>query len=419
MKYRYRVLGMLILLFAITYLDRVCISVAGPLMQADLGIGPVGWGWITGVFTLSYCLFEIPTGLLGDRWGPRRLLTRIVLWWSVFTSLTGMVSNFYVLLLTRFCFGAGEAGVFPNSSIVVARWFPPAQRASISGITLMSAQIGGALAPLLIIPIQLHYGWRMSFYVFGALGILWAVPWYIWFRDSPMQKAGVSHAELLEASAMQAAPLHKFPWARVMRSRSVIAILMIVFCYVYVYNFFQTWFHTFLVKGRGFSEASLLLSALPFIVAASANLAGGFASDALAAKLGAGRGRRIIGMCSLAVAGLCTIAAMSVREPLITMLVLSLVYGAITFQQSGVFGVCLDLGGRHAGAMVGVMNALSQLGGFVGAVLYGYIVERTHSYDAPFAPMAALLFAGALIWTQVDSTEDVGLATSALEPARA
>ena len=211
MKYRHRVLGMLILLFAITYLDRVCISVAGPLMQADLGIGPVGWGWITGVFTLSYCLFEIPTGLLGDRWGPRRLLTRIVLWWSVFTSLTGMVSNFYVLLLTRFCFGAGEAGVFPNSSIVVARWFPPAQRASISGITLMSAQIGGALAPLLIIPIQLHYGWRMSFYVFGALGILWAVPWYIWFRDSPMQKAGVSQAELLEASAMQAAPLLQVP----------------------------------------------------------------------------------------------------------------------------------------------------------------------------------------------------------------
>jgi MFS transporter, ACS family, glucarate transporter len=412
MKHRHRVLVMLILLFAITYLDRVCISVAGPLMQADLGIGPVGWGWITGVFTLSYCLFEIPTGLLGDRWGPRRILTRIVLWWSVFTSITGMVSNFYLLLLARFCFGAGEAGVFPNSSIVVARWFPPSQRASISGITLMSAQIGGALAPLLIIPIQMHYGWRVPFYLFGGLGILWAVPWYLTFRDSPAEKAGVTDAELREASAMQSAPSHDFPWRRVLRSRSVIAILAIVFCYVYVYNFFQTWFHTFLVKGRGFSESSLVLSALPFLVAASANLAGGFASDALAAKFGASRGRRIIGVGSLAVAGVCTVVAMSVREPLMTMLVLSLVYGAITFQQAGVFGVCLDLGRKHAGAMVGLMNALSQLGGFFGAVFYGYIVEHTHSYDAPFVPMAALLFAGALIWTQVDSMEDVGLSVT-------
>jgi MFS family permease len=342
---------MLILLFAVTYLDRVCISVAGPLMQADLGIRPVGWGWITGIFTLSYGLFEVPAGLLGDRWGPRRLLTRIVLWWSAFTSLTGVVSNFYLLLLTRFCFGAGEAGVFPNSSIVVARWFPPSQRAGISGVTLMSAQLGGALAPLLIIPIQVRYGWRMSFYALGALGIGWAVPWYLTFRDSPAEKAGVTEAELSEASAMQSAPSHAFQWASVLRSRSVIAILAIAFCYIYVYNFFQTWFHTFLVKGRGFSEGSLVLSALPFLVAASANLAGGFASDALAAKLGARRGRRLIGMCSLAAAGVFTIVTVFVREPLMTILALSLVYGAITFQQAGVFGVCLDLGREHAGAM--------------------------------------------------------------------
>src|SRR5262245_28039286 len=134
LRYRHRVLGFLILLFAITYIDRVCISVAGPRMQADLGIDPVGWGWVTAMFTLSYGLFEIPTGALGDRIGPRRVLTRVVVWWSAFTSLTGMVSSYWLLLLTRFCFGAGEAGAFPNASIVVSRWFPPTQRASIAGI---------------------------------------------------------------------------------------------------------------------------------------------------------------------------------------------------------------------------------------------------------------------------------------------
>ena len=120
-KYRNRVLGLLCLLMVITYLDRVCISVAGPRMQEALNIGPLGWGWVTGVFTLAYAIFEIPSGALGDRIGPRRVLTRIVLWWSGFTSLTGLVTGYYPLLLTRFFFGMGEAGAFPNASIAVAR----------------------------------------------------------------------------------------------------------------------------------------------------------------------------------------------------------------------------------------------------------------------------------------------------------
>src|SRR6185295_10034633 len=113
MIYRHRVSGLLVLLFAITYIDRVCISEAGPRMQEDLQINPVGWGWVAAMFTLSYCIFEVPTGALGDRIGPRRVLTRVVLWWSAFTSLTGLAPNYRVLLLTRFCFGAGEAGAFP------------------------------------------------------------------------------------------------------------------------------------------------------------------------------------------------------------------------------------------------------------------------------------------------------------------
>ncbi len=187
MKYRYRVLGLLILLFAITYIDRVCISVAGPRMQDDLHIDAVGWGWVTAMFTLSYCLFEI---------------------------LTGLAWNRPVLLITRFCFGAGEAGAFPNGSIVVSRWFPPTQRASMSGVLLMASQIGGAIAPLLVVPIQIRYGWRASFYIFGALGVIWAAVWYTWFRDSPAEKPGVSLSELNETASARAAHGHTngFPW---------------------------------------------------------------------------------------------------------------------------------------------------------------------------------------------------------------
>jgi len=200
---------------------------------------------------------------------------------------------------------------------------------------------------------------------------------------------------------------HHFPWRAALRSPSVLALLGTAFCYVYVYNFFQTWFHTFLVKGRGFSEETLLLSALPYVVAACANLGGGAVSDALVRKLGLKRGRRALGAAALTCAGLLTIAAMITRQQVLTVVLLSLVYGAITFQQSGVFGVCIDIGKKHAGAMVGLMNTSSQVGGLLGSVAYGYIVERFSSYDAPFAPMAGVLFFGALLWLKIDASTEL------------
>ena len=375
-------------------------------MQDDLGIDPIGWGWVTGMFTVAYCLFEIPTGMMGDRLGPRRVLTRIVVWWSAFTALTGAMTSFYPLLLARFLFGAGEAGAFPNASVVVSRWFPPRQRATMCGVLLMASQVGGAIAPLLVLPIQVRYGWRMSFYVFGVAGLAWAAVWYAWFRDSPEEKRGLVSPSSAAARSFTSAG-HRFPWRVAYRSKSVWALLGLAFCYIYVYNFFQTWFHTFLVRGRGFSEANLMVSALPYVVAACANLGGGAASDALVRRFGAKRGRRVIGAAALTVAAAFTVAAMLTHHQLLTVIFLALTYGAITFQQSGVFGVCLDIGGSRAGAVVGLMNTTAQIGGLTGSILYGYIVDRTGSYDAPFIPMAVLLLVGALLWVNVDASQEL------------
>jgi MFS family permease len=295
MKYQHRVLGMLSLLSVITYLDRVCIAVAGPRMQDALHISPEAWGWVTSVFFLSYSAFEIPTGALGDRIGPRRVLTRVVAWWSAFTTLTGTVSNYYVLLLVRFCFGAGEAGAYPNASAVIARWIPAAKRTRAWGIVWMTSQVGAALSPLLVVPIQIRYGWRAPFCVFGLLGVAWSLAWYAWFRDSPHEKSGVTEAERREIGSAPGLARHGMPWAAALRRPALWRIAAIGACYVYALGFFQAWLQTYLVKGRGFTELALVLSSLTYVVGAVSNGLGGMAGDWMVRRHGLRNGRRWLG----------------------------------------------------------------------------------------------------------------------------
>ena len=406
-KYRNRVLGLLSLLLVITYLDRVCMSVAGPRMQEALHLSPIAWGWVTGVFTISYAAFEIPSGALGDRIGPRRVLTRIVLWWSGFTSLTGLVSGYIPLLVTRFLFGAGEAGAFPNASIAVARWFPVQERGRAFGITLMSSQLGGAIAPLLVVPVQAHYGWRASFFVFGFLGVAWSAVWYWWFRDTPAEKTGVTAAELEETRGLIAKANHALPWRIALGSGNLWAAMGVALCYVYTLYFFQSWFHTYLVKAHGYSENDLLLSSLPFLVGAAANYGGGLASNALVKRIGLQSGRRMIGLAGLAVSAVCAVAVMFTQQWMAVLVLLSLVYGGVTFQQPTMFAVCLDIGGEYAGAVVGAMNTAAQIGSLISTLAFGYLVEYYGSYNAPFIPMAALLAIGACLWLKVDPAQQL------------
>jgi MFS transporter, ACS family, glucarate transporter len=412
-KYRNRVLGLLTLLSVITYLDRVCISVAGPRMQEALKVSPAAWGWVTGIFVISYAVFEIPSGVLGDRIGPRRVLTRIVLWWSAFTTVTGVVTGYYPLLLARFLFGAGEAGAYPNASVVVARWFPVHERGRSFGIVLMAGQIGGALAPLLVVPIQIQYGWRASFLLFGILGVLWSAIWYWWFRDSPAEKRGVTAAELDEIRGSIEPAHQRLPWSVALRSANVWAVLGVALCYMYTFYFFQSWFHTYLVNARGFSEKNLLLSSLPYFVAAAANCGGGLLSNMLVKKIGLKWGRCSIGLVSLAVSALCTVAVMLTQQQLGALILLTVVYAGITFQQPIMFAVCLDIGGSYAGAMVGAMNTSAQVGAFASSLMFGHLVDRYGSYTLPFIPMALLLLLGAALWLKVDPTRPLVAAVAA------
>lgn len=238
--------------------------------------------------------------------------------------------------------------------------------------------------------------------MFGILGVVWSAAWFWWFRDSPAEKAGVSRTELEETRGLIAKAHRGLPWSIVLRSGKCWATMGVAFCYVYTFNFFQSWFHTFLVKARGYSESNLLLSSLPFLVAACANLCGGFASNALVRRLGLKWGRRSIGLVGLGIAAPCTAAVMFTHQWFWVLVLLSLAYGGITFQQPIMFAVCLDIGGEHAGEVVGAMNTSSQTGSLVSSVAFGYLVGHFGSYNLPFIPMAVLCTIGACLWLKVD-----------------
>ena len=410
MPYRYRILSLLFLLSIITYLDRVCISVAGKRMQDEMSISPEQWGWIVGAFTISYAAFEIPAGVWGDKYGPRNILTRIVLWWSAFTAMTGAATSFNVLLATRFFFGAGEAGAYPNISASVSRWFPTQERARAVGITWMASRLGGALSPILVVPIQQLYGWRATFFIFGAVGLVWCAWWWLYARDNPRDKAGISQAELEHIGAPKVAAAHvSLPWSQVIKSRNFQTILIMYHTYCWGSYFYLSWLHTYLQRGRGFTENEMKLwSTLPFLFGACGNLIGGITSDWLCKKYGLKIGRRSIGAAGLALSGVFMLLTSQVESKEWAVVFLALGYGSMDCMLPVSWAVCMDVGKKYAGAVSGSMNMAGQLGSFLSSVLFGYMVGWFGGdYNKALIPLASMLLVSAALFLRIDPTEQL------------
>jgi MFS transporter, ACS family, glucarate transporter len=406
-KYRYRVGALLFLLAVITYLDRVCISVAGPRIQEYLRIGPQQWGWVVGVFAIAYGVFEIPGGWMADRFGPRIILTRIVLWWSLFTALTGMVSSYPLLLLTRFWFGAGEAGAFPNATASIASWFPASERGRAFGFLSVAMQVGGALSPLLVVPMQIRFGWRASFYIFALVGMAWAVTWFFCFRNTPTEMRGITRSELNEIGAAPDRQKRGLPWRVALGKGNFWAILLMAISYGYGSYFFFAWLPTYLVRARNFRERDLLLSAIVFVFGACANVASGFISDFLLKRTGLKAARCRIGMIGFACAALFGLLAALTSSKYGTLLLLCLSYAGICFTQPMVFPTCIEVARKFPGSMAGAQNTTNQLGSFLSGVLFGYVARISGSYDRPLMVMVLVLIFGALMWLKIDPTREL------------
>lgn len=413
---RHTVLGFIVVLAIITYIDRVCISQAAPDIRHDLGLNEKQMGWVFSAFTFAYALFEIPAGWMGDRFGPRGVLMKVVMMWSVFTAATGAAWNFVSLLVCRTLFGVGEAGCFPNATKIFTIWLPSGERVRAQSVLWLSARWGGAFTPLLVAAVMSFLNWRLAFGVFGLLGVVWAVAFYRWFRDRPREHPSVNAAELALLDGAECnAPSHAgIPWEKLLRSRTVWLLWLQYFCISYGWYFYVTWLPTYLREARHLPlEKSAVLAGLPLFFGGVGCFVGGWVAKKLANRwCDVRRARRATACTGLVAAAAMLVLATRINNPVFAMVALGLASFSNDLSMAPSWSACMDVGGRLAGSVSGSMNMMGNFGGAVGPVVVGYILDSTKvSADAPptlqgwttaFLVAAAIYVVGAVSWFFID-----------------
>jgi MFS family permease len=394
-------------LAVITYIDRVALSFAAPFISKDLGLSPVQMGFAFTAFGIAYAAFEIPGGYLGDRIGPRRVLMRIVLWWSCFTAATGSTFNFYSIAFTQFFFGVGEAGCFPNLTKVFTTWLPTKERVRAQGIMWLSARWGGAFTPPLVALIMGVVGWRHTFQIFGALGMVWAVIFYRWYRDNPLDnpKLNAAERELVRTASANARPHGNVPWGTFVTSRQVWMICLQYFCLSYGWYFYITWLPTYLRNARHLDVKSVaLLGIAPLFLGGLGNMVSVFIAGKLAPIVGSlGKTRRIMAYIGFTGASMFLLLSTRMNEPALAMLCIGFASFSNDLVMPGAWGACMDVGGKNAGSLSGMMNMSGNIGGAICPAAIGLILQFSdNNWNLTFYVSAAIYLMGIVCWMFLD-----------------
>lgn len=408
---RHIVLALTVAAYFITYMDRVVFSSAAPDMRKDLGLSLVQVGAILAAFRYSYAIFQVPGGWLGDKIGPRRALTIIVGWWSVLTSLTAVGWNATSLIVIRFIFGVGEAGAFPIATRSLSRWILPSERGFAQGITHAGSRLGGTVAPLVGLMI-LRYGWRMPFWTFGGVGLLWSAAWFYYYRDTPEEHHGVNAAELEKIHAATGGPGKPVgsavPWGRILANPVVWEISAMYVCYQYSLAWYTDWFPTYLTEARGFSAHDRgTFTGLSWIAAAIGNLSGGWLTDlALRVTGDVKRSRRMVGILGFVIAAVGMLSATLTKDPRTCVYLNWIAFAGLEVTVSVSWAIPLDIAGDYAGSAAAVMNCCGNLGGGLSSQLVPYMVKAS-GWTMPLIVASGLAVVGALIYSRIDASRRV------------
>ena len=413
---RYVVLIVMSIFSIITYLDRTSISITGNKITSELGLSITQFGWVLAAFSFAYGIFEIPTGILGDKLGPKKILTRIVIWWSLFTILTGFSYTFTALLIVRFLFGVGEAGAYPNATVVISKWFPKGERGRAQSFIWIASRIGGALAPFLSVFIMNTFGWRWVFYIFGTLGIIWAIFWNYWFKDEPREMKGIKskEIELIESKREVKSLGHGLLSIKnILKNKNVWFLMGMYHCLLYGAYFYLSWMPKYLKNGRNVGDDEIaFMASLPFILGTIGCFIGGFSSDFLSKKYGLKWGRRSVGMFGLIMAGICMITATFISDNTLSIIVLSLGLAFKDFTLPVSWATAADIGGENAGSVAGAMGMAGQLGSTVMSISFGYILSMTGSWELPLQIIGVIVIIGGLLWLKIDPSQKINNVSS-------
>lgn len=409
---RYRVLAFMVLLAMVTYLDRACIGAMAPKIAEEFGLDEAQMGWVFMSFILAYAMFEIPTARWADRRGAKSVLTRIVAWWSVFTMATAGAFNYVSLLVTRFLFGAGEAGAWPCVARVMSRWIPLRERGTAKGIFFAGAYASAAATTALVTWLLAWLEWRTILVIFGAVGFVWIIAWQRWFRDEPTDHPAVNEAEraLIVADRPAEAPHPKglAYWVGLLRQRNVLLLCIAYMPNCATFYFCITWLPTYLIKRHGFEKAELgLVAALPLALSIATQFFGGYLSDRIARRFGLAAGRRIPAAVGYTLAALCIFAASAATEPVTAAVLISFAAATCMLTTAPSWSTCIDIGREHSATVGATMNTAGQIAAIASAPVVGYSVKLLGDWNMPFKLLGGLFLLGAVCWLLVDPRKPV------------
>lgn len=417
-RLRWLLVGWMFAISATAYLDRVNISIAGPILQREFGLSNTQLGYVFSSFVIGYALFQIPGGRLVDRYGPRRTLLFATIWWAVFTSITALVPSgvsgaLWILLSVRLALGVGEAVVYPSSNRLVSKWIPTTERGVANGLIFAGVGIGAGVTPPLVTYIIANYGWHWSFWISAVIGLVIGAVWFWIARDEPKQHPWITAEEIqtikagLPAVAITAsAPALR--WTQLTRSRSVMAMSLSYFAFGYTAYIYFTWFFIYLTKVRGLDlKSSAIFGMLPFLAMAVGSPLGGWVSDSVTRRWGRRSGRCVLAAVSMGISAVFLALGPLASDVRMATLLLAGGAGALYLSQSSFWSVSADISGPSAGVLSGFMNMGNQIGGALTASLTP-ILANYFGWPFSFLVTAVLCAMGALSWLLVDPERTVG-----------
>ncbi|WP_363181974.1 MFS transporter [Sphingomonas quercus] len=405
---RYKVLAFVIAAYFITYIDRVLLSVSAPFIERDLGLSTITMGWVLFSYSIAYAAFQIPGGWFGDKVGPRLAMTCVVIWWSVFTALTSLTWSAMSMGVCLFLIGMGEAGAFPIANRALSRWMLPSERALAQGATHAGSRLGSTLTPIIVVGLVgvSALTWRLPFLIFAAVGIIWALLWYRYYRNSPADHAGVNEAELARingALGIFKKGKRKVPWGQILSNRQMYVLGAMYFCYAYDIGVFLSWFPKYLNAARGIDLAQMgFYASVPFLAGLVGDITGGVVSDEILKKTGKlAFARRIVSVTGFWIsAGAVTLAAW-VDDPVVSICWFALALFALELTVGVSWAVTLDVGGEFAGSISAVMNTAGNIGAAI-AVAVTARLATDHGWGSAFAVIAALAAVAGVLMLFVD-----------------